>query len=264
VRSIRVNGVRIAYEDSAGDGVPVVFIHAFPLNSRMWLSQVRALAPRRTVVLDLMGFGESDAPDDPSAYSVDGFASQVVAVIEAVVTGPVALCGLSLGGYVSFALLRSAPQLVAALVLADTRAEPDTVETRAKRARQQVEVRARGPEPLMDELTSTLPSQTTIRDKPGVIRHIRELMDNPPAGIVGALEALKTRPDSTPILRKITVPTLVIAGEDDAITPVDSARGMSESIPTSELAVIPGAGHLSNLEAPEAFNRALEEFLSRH
>jgi 3-oxoadipate enol-lactonase len=259
-----VNGVRIAYEDTSGHGVPVVLVHAFPLNSRMWLPQIRALAPRRTVVLDLMGFGESDAPDDPSAYSVDAFATQVVAVIEAAGTGPVALCGLSLGGYVSFALLRSAPQLVAALVLADTRAETDTAETRAKRTRQQLEVRARGPEPLIDELTSTLPSPTTIRDKPGVIRRMRELMDNPSAGIVGALEALKTRPDSTPLLREINVPTLVIAGEDDAIVPVDSARVLSESIPSAELAVIRGAGHLSNLEAPEAFNRALEEFLSRH
>jgi 3-oxoadipate enol-lactonase len=260
--SITVDGVSIAYEDTGRTGVPVVLVHAWPLNAGMWLDQAKALAPRRVVAVDLMGFGRSDAPDDPSAYSMTVYARQVAAVIESLGAEAVVLGGLSLGGYVLFALLRSAPQLAAALVLADTRAEPDAPENITRRTRQQAQVRAGRKAELIDELTATLPSKRTIGEKPEVIARIKELMDNPPAGIVGALEALKTRPDSRPLLPKIAVPTLVVVGEDDAVTPVDAARAMSEAIPSADLAVIPAAGHLSNLEGPDAFNDALVRFLS--
>lgn len=259
--TIKVDGVSINYIDTGGNGIPLVFVHGFPLSSRMWSSQFEAFSPRRMVAPDLMGFGDSDAPADPTLYSIDTYARQVVAVIEATGAPKVVLCGLSLGGYVLFGVLRAAPEYAAAVVLADTRAEADTSETVEKRTRQQAEVRAGGTKGLIDASSASLPSRATSERKPEVIAELKTIMDNPAAGIIGALEAMKQRPDSTPILASITVPTLVIVGEEDSVTPVETARALAESIPNAELVVVPDAGHLTNIEQPAAFNRALSTFL---
>jgi 3-oxoadipate enol-lactonase len=260
---IDVDGVAINYQDTGGDGVPLVLVHGWPLSSQMWVAQIEAVAPRRVIAPDLMGFGASDAPDDPSAYSMDVFARQVLAVIDAAGGGPVVLGGLSMGGYVCFAVFRAAPDEIAALVLADTRAEGDTPETSEKRVAQQAQVRSEGTEGLISELLVSLPAPAAVASNPHLVLHLKALMRNPAAGIVGGLEAMKARPDSRPLLESIHVPVLVIAGEEDSVTPLDGARRLEESIETAELVVIPGAGHLSNLERPDPFNGALTAFLTR-
>jgi 3-oxoadipate enol-lactonase len=258
---VAVDGRAISYTDSGETGPPVVFVHGFPFSSKMWSSQVRALAPRRTVSVDLAGFGESDESRDPSSTSIDSYAREVEAVIRHLELDPVVLCGVSMGGYVMFALLRSAPDLVRALILTDTRAEPDSSEGAAKRSHQQSEIRANGPGAVVDDLMANLPSPTTRAEKPEVMAAIRELMNNPATAFLGALEAMKTRPDSTPNLSSVNVPTLVVVGEHDSIAPVESAQKLHRSIKGSQLVVIPDAGHLPNLEQPELFNAALRSFL---
>jgi 3-oxoadipate enol-lactonase len=261
--NVTVDSRRIEYLDTGGAGVPVLLVHAFPLRARMWEPQLESLGERwRFIAPDLMGFGNSDAPDDASGYSVDSFADDLKALLDELGIDRVVLVGLSLGGYVALAFLRRYRSVVSALVLADTRSEADAPEAIEKRTNQQGTVREQGPGALTEGLLGALLGEPTREKKPDVVETVRTLMENPPAGYVGALEAMKGRPDSTPDLASIDVPTLIVVGENDTLTPPELSRRMHEHIGGSRLVVIPEAGHLSNLEAPEAFNGALAEFLS--
>jgi 3-oxoadipate enol-lactonase len=259
-----VSGLTLNYQDTGGDGTPVLVLHAFPLDSQMWDPQVDSLGERyRMIAPDLKGFGGSDAPDDPSAYSMDSYADEVRGLLDSLGLSKIVLTGVSMGGYVSLAIWRRHPEVVGALVLADTRADADPPEGVERRTAQQEQVRKEGIPALVEALPQGLLGRTTWEKKPDVVARVRSLMErNPPSGWIGALEAMKTRPDSTSALTSISVPTLVIVGEEDGITPPESSRKMHEHIGGSRLVVIPEAGHLSNLEAPDAFTGALAEFLA--
>jgi pimeloyl-ACP methyl ester carboxylesterase len=166
-----------------------------------------------------------------------------------------------MGGYVTFAFLRRHRDAIAALVLADTRAEADPPEGKERRSAQQVQVREQGTAGLIEGMTGALLGEATREHKPQVVARAKELMDNSPAGFIGALEAMKNRPDSSGDLAGIAVPTLVIVGENDGVTPPEASRKIHEYVGGSRLVLLPEAGHLSNLEAPEAFTNALDEFL---
>ena len=261
--TVNSSGVEISYTDSGGSGPVVLLLHAWPLKAAMWASQVGALGGRfRFIAVDFRGFGSSGAPDDPAQYSMDAFAADAAAVLDATEIERAVVCGLSMGGYVTFALLRQKPDRVAGIVLADTRAEADPPERVEQRTAQQQQVAREGTGGLVDTLVSgPLLSDTTRSRKPDVVERVRTLADNPSAGYIGGLEALKTRPDSTPQLTSISVPTLVVVGEEDALAPPDVARSMHEHIGGSEMVVVPEAGHLSNLESPDVFTGALARFL---
>jgi 3-oxoadipate enol-lactonase len=262
--TVNASGLNINYSDTGGDGTPVVLLHAFPFNSNMWEPQIEALSDRfRFVTPDLSGFGASDAPEDESGYTMDVYADQVAAVLDDLGLDKVVLAGLSMGGYIAFAFLRRHADRVQALVLADTRAEADPPEGIEKRTNQQGLVRNEGTAGLIEGLAGALLGEATREKKPDVVERVKALMaENKPAGFIGALEAMKGRPDSSDGLSGIGVPTLVIVGEHDGVTPPDAARKIHEHVGGSRLVVIPEAGHLSNLEAPEAFNGALAEFLN--
>lgn len=261
---VEVDGVRLHYGD-AGSGEPaLVLLHAFPLHSGMWAPQVRHLAAHRRVIApDLPGFGRSDAPDSMYRYTMSGFADLVAGLIKHLRLGPVALCGLSMGGYVAFALLREHPERVSALVLADTRAGADTTMVYDRRTDQQDQVAQIGTAALIEVLLGGLLSEHTLAARLDVVEQVRGLMANSPAGYIGALEAMKYRPDATAELAGIAVPTLIVVGEDDSLSPPEVAQDMQQRIRGSALAVLPRAGHLSNLEASEAFNAAVAGFLGR-
>ncbi|MGH2820703.1 MAG: alpha/beta fold hydrolase [Actinomycetota bacterium] len=257
-----IDSTRLGYLDTGGGGEPVLLVHAFPLSSRMWGPQVEALSDRwRLIAPDLKGFGDSDAPEDPSAYSVEAYADDVAGLLDHLGLDRAPVVGLSMGGYIAFALLRRHPRRIAALVLADTRPEADPPERIEARTNQQGQVAEGRLGEVQEALIGALLAPTTLDAKPDVVARVRGLMDNPPAGYIGALEALKGRPDSTGDLARIDVPTLVVVGEEDGLAPPEAARSMHEHIGGSRLVVIPQAGHLSNLEAPDAFNGALAEFL---
>jgi pimeloyl-ACP methyl ester carboxylesterase len=241
----------------------VALVHAFPLNSQMWAPQTEDLsAGHRFIAVDLMGFGLSDAPEDSSRYSMDAFADQVKAALDDSGAERVVLCGLSMGGYISFAFWRRHAHMVAGLVLADTKAEADDDAARERRTAQQSRVAGEGIDGVADALISgPLLSDATRSAKPDVVDRVRRLAKNPAAGYIGALEALKNRPDSTPDLAGIDVPALVVVGEDDTLTPPAAAEHMHSRLRASRLRVIPEAGHLSSLEAPASFNAALASFL---
>jgi len=231
----------------------------------MWDEQIDAVAPHSQVIVpDFAGFGRTPPPPDPRAARIEHYADLVAGLIEQLGIAPVAVCGLSMGGYVTLALWRRHPELVAAVVLADTRATADTDEVAARRVAQQAQVEERGTAELIETMLQSLLSEETREHHPDVVARARALMhDATTAGIVAALEAMRCRPDSTDLLASIDVPALVLVGEHDGMSPPSVAEAMADALPEAELEVIPGAGHLSNLESPEAFNRALETFVTR-
>ena len=249
------------YTRDTGSGQPVLLLHAFPLNSRMWEPQMEALAARaRLLAPDLPGFGLSPPP--PAAPSLDDYARQVVGVLDALEVDQVVVVGLSMGGYLAFRLVGALGPRLAGLVLADTRATPDTEAGALARHRLAADVEARGVEIAASEFLPKLLGATTQRVRPALVDRVRDIIrENTPAGVAAALRAMAARPDSTPLLAGIRCPVLCVAGEEDMLTPPEVARDMAERIPGGRAMVISEAGHLTNLEAPQAFNEALAGFL---
>lgn len=242
----------------AGEG-HVVLIHAFPLHAAQWRPQT--VPPGwRLFTPDLPGFGASTSP---AADSVETMAAGVEAAMDREGIGRAVIGGLSMGGYVALALYRRAPHRFRAMILADTRATPDTAEQRESRGKMIEMVRARGAGAVADELLPKLLGETTKRDRPQVGGTVRALIEaNRPGAIAAALEALASRPDSTATLRGIDVPVLVVCGEEDVVTPLSDAEAMRLEVPSATLHVIPRAGHLANVEDPAAFNESLAAFLA--
>jgi 3-oxoadipate enol-lactonase len=260
--TVTTNGIKMNYVDTGGEGTPVLLVHGFPFNLKMWQPQIDALGDRwRLIAPDLKGAGESEGPDEPGRYTMDSYADELNGLLDELEIDKCVLAGLSMGGYIAFAFLRKYPERVVALVLADTRAEADPPEGVEKRTKQQEQIRGEGTAGIVDALTGALLSDTTKEKRPDVVQTLRDVMDNPARSYLGELEAMKTRPDSSDGLTSISVPTLIIVGEDDAITPPEASRKMHEHIGGSKLVVLPEAGHVSNLEVPDAFNGALAEFL---
>jgi pimeloyl-ACP methyl ester carboxylesterase len=228
----------------------------------MWGPQVAALRDRFTVITpDYRGFGESDLP--PGPLTMDDYARDVLGLLDVLGHKRVILGGCSLGGYVAFRVVAQAADRVSALILADTRAEPDTDEGRQRRHAAIARIEREGPAGFVEEFAANLVGPTTKAQRPGVASALRQIIGAPASrGLTAALAAMASRPDSRPLLAAITVPALVIVGEEDALTPPASAEVMAQGIPNAKLAVIPAAGHLACLEVPEAFNRIVRDFLT--
>jgi pimeloyl-ACP methyl ester carboxylesterase len=257
---VDIAGRRLSWLES-GDGAPLVLLHAFPLDASMWAPQ-HATTPSgwRLVTPDLRGFG---ATSGPPATSVDDHADDVLALMRHLSIERAVIGGLSMGGYVAFAIHRHAAQRFRALVLADTRAEADTEQARAGRLTMQRTARDDGARAVADAMLPRLlrPAAQAAGEAPTRLREL--ITSNRIEGIIDGLEALRTRPDSTPTLATIVCPTLIIVGADDELTPVAMSETMQRGIRGSTLAVVPSSGHLSNLEQPQAFDAALLGFLRR-
>jgi pimeloyl-ACP methyl ester carboxylesterase len=256
----QINGLNLAYTDQ-GQGLPVVFLHAFPQSRAMWTSQVQVLSKTcRVVTLDFRGFGESDAP--LWHYTLEQFADDVQGLLDHLSIQQAVLAGLSMGGYTLFAFYRKYADRVKGLVLADTRAQADTEEGRAGRFAMAQTAYTKGAGAIADIMLPKLLSPAALQTKPELAGQVRATIEQTQiSGIAGALMAMAERPDSVPLLAQIACPTLVITGELDGPTPPADGRLMAERIPGASLELIPQAGHLSNLEQPEAFNRLLLDFL---
>lgn len=252
-----INDIRMAYTD-VGSGAPVLLLHAFPLSGAMWQSQMAAFqATHRLIVPDLRGFGGTDAP--PGPYTMDQQADDVAALLDHLGVEQVTLVGLSMGGYISFAFLRRYPQRVRALVLADTRAGADDTIGKARREANARIAETQGAASIAELMIPSLVAPTAAQSVRDTLREI--IVANSPDGIAGALRGMAQRPDSTPDLATISVPTLIIVGADDTLTPPSEAQILHAGIAGSRMVTIPECGHIANLEQPAAFNAALGAFL---
>jgi pimeloyl-ACP methyl ester carboxylesterase len=258
MNTAHVNGTTLAYRD-VGAGAPLVLVHAFPLSGAMWERQIAALAGRfRLIAPDTRGLGASALGGAP--VGMDTYADDLAALLDHLGLARAAVVGLSMGGYIAFALLRRHSARIAAFVLANTRALADTEEGRRGREQSARAAEEQGPGAVAEAMLPRLLSPgapQTLRDE---VRRMIEANDG--RGIAAAQRAMAARPDSTGLLARIAVPTLVVGAGQDPIIPLDETRAMQAAIPGSRLLELPHAGHLSNLEAPEAFNGALLDLLT--
>lgn len=253
--------VGLAYIDSA-DGLSMLMIHGFPFNSAMWEPQIEDLASLvRVVAPDLRGHGRSEASSGP--YTMAMLADDCAGLLDYLaITRPVVVCGLSMGGYIAFEFFRQYPEMVAGLILVSTRAKPDTAEAKANRDKMAEKAQTEGVEAVAADMLPKLLSPQTYQNDPDVAEFVQEMMESASVeGVVGALAAMRDRPDSTPTLAEIDVPTLIIHGEDDQIVPLNEAKAMQSAIYGARLATIANAGHLPNLEQMDEFNDVITDFL---
>jgi pimeloyl-ACP methyl ester carboxylesterase len=253
-----INGVHLYYEVH-GSGRPILFIHGFPLSGTMWAPLIPFLpSDFRLIIPDLRGFGQSEAT---ATTTMAQFADDLAALLDTVGPAqPAVLVGLSMGAYIAFEFYRRHRARIAALVLADTRPEPDSLEKVQERLRTAREVSARGSAVLADAMADKLFAPSAPTELRAQWRE--NMASAPPMGVAAALRAMAARTDSTPLLSRIDVPTLIVVGEHDAITPPAVAEKMREAVKGSRLEIIPGAGHMPPVEAPERFASALRSFLA--
>jgi YbgC/YbaW family acyl-CoA thioester hydrolase len=261
LQRIMVNGVNLAVEVQ-GQGPTILFIHGYPFDHTMWRHQLDELEGYRRIAPDLRGMGQSDAPD--LGYSMAIYAADLAALLDTLGENEVVLCGLSMGGYVAFEFLRSWRSRVRGLVLMDTRAEADSPDGRRARDAAAALAREQGSAAIAESMLPRMLSPATREESPATVERIRAMMTRTPVpGIVGALAAMRDRPDSESLLPTLVgLTTLIVVGESDGITPPDQARAMAQTIPGARLAVIPRAGHLPPMEQPAATTDALRNFLN--
>lgn len=259
------HGVLIHYTEQ-GTGNPVVLVHGFPLDSTMWAAQVTAVAGAgyRVITPDLRGFGESDFESARGRpYTLEALADELHVLLEGIGALPCALAGLSMGGYVALAHLKKYPVDLRGLILIDTKAEADTADGKQGRQKMIDLVRREGARAVADQMMPKMLSSESAA-RPQLAGSLRAMMEAcPPRTIEAALAAMRDRPDRSGELAAVHVPTLVLVGDADAITPPNVAEGMAQKIPGAQLVTVRGAGHMSPMEQPEQVNRAITAFLER-
>ncbi|MFN0121857.1 MAG: alpha/beta fold hydrolase [Blastocatellia bacterium] len=245
-----------------GNGSPLVFLHAFPLSQRMWDGQLAALAERfRVMTFDWRGFGDSELRGD--VFTMEQFADDLRALLDALELDRVTLCGLSMGGYAAFAFMRKYAARVANLILADTRAGEDLAAARQGRLDMARRALTEGAGVIADLMIPRLLAPATIRNHPEINARLRAIIEaNDPRAIAAAQAGMAARADATALLEQIRCPALIIVGGEDALTPPSEAKKMFDRLPGAQMAVINGVGHLPNLEAPAEFNRIVTGFLT--
>jgi len=256
----RVANVELAYDD-VGSGPAIVLVHGYPFNRSMWDEQVAALRDDyRVIRLDLRGHGESESSGGPATMSL--MAQDIASLLDLLGINSAVVGGLSMGGYVTLAFYQLFPSRVEKLLLADTRAQADTDENKKVRAEQAQKILSEGMAGIADAMLPKLLAPDTVSKRPEVVKRVRDMMlQTKPEGAAAALSGMAQREDQTARLSDIRVPTLILVGREDAITPVADSEKMHQAIADSRLTVIENAGHVSNIEQPEQFNRALRDFL---
>ncbi len=260
VLRIDADGVGLVAE-VVGAGRALLFVHGFPLDRTMWRHQMAGIDGWKRIAPDLRGAGQSAVPT--AGYSMARYADDLVRVLDAVGTPTAVCCGLSMGGYILFELLRRHRDRVRALILCDTKSEADTPEGMRGRDELAAVARRDGTGAVAARLVPKLLGRSTASRDPAVVETVRTMvLRSPVDGVVGALEAMRDRPDSTPLLAQIDVPTLVLVGADDELTPPAVVRPLAERIPGATFQEIAAAGHMAPLERPDAVTPALAEFLA--
>lgn len=257
----KVNDIEIAYDD-VGSGTAIVLVHGYPFNRTMWDEQVAVLRGNyRVIRLDLRGHGESESSEGPATMNL--MAQDISSILDQLGISRAVIGGLSMGGYVTLAFYHLFPARVEKLILADTRAQADTEEGKKVRAEQAQKILAEGMGGIADTMLPKLLAPETVSKRPEVVKRVRAMMlQTKPEGAAAALRGMAIREDQTVRLSEIKVPTLILVGREDAITPLADSEKMHAAIAGSRLNVIENAGHVSNIEQPKEFNSALISFLN--
>ncbi|HEX4054089.1 MAG TPA: alpha/beta fold hydrolase [Tepidisphaeraceae bacterium] len=254
-----VNGTNLSYHE-AGHGLPVVLVHGFPLDHRIWHAQTHDLAAvSRVITPDLRGFGHSA---DGGSFTIQSLADDLYVLLSQIHALPCMLGGLSMGGYVALAYARQYSSTLRGLMLIDTRAAADEPDARAGRDAMIELARTQGSSAVAEKMMPKMLAPGTAESHPHVAAELNSMMHACPAQTIQhALAAMRDRPDARPSLARIAAPTLILVGDSDVITPPAAAEEMHQAIRGSTLTVITGAGHMSPMEQPHQVSRAIKQFL---
>ena len=258
---VQLNGIQLAYDDT-GKGTAILLIHGFPLCRQMWQPQAQALeaAGFRAVALDLRGFGESE----PGAKtgSTDLMADDLIALLDHLGIEKAVVGGMSMGGYVMLNLLARYPQRFSGACFIVTRADADDQTARDKRDHLIAEIEAGRPETVPNAFTPLLFADQTAAGHPELVAQVGSWMAaTPPSGLILGLQAIRDRRDSSALLPELDIPVLIMGGNADKAIPPEKSKDLAKQIPGAQLCMLSDAGHMANLEQPEAFNKALLDFL---
>jgi len=245
-----------------GHGLPLLLVHGFPLDHSMWSAQLDGLSEVCQVIApDLRGFGQSGGDDD--VFTMEGFADDLAELIEAMaITEPITFCGLSMGGYIAWQFWQRHQDRVARLILCDTRADADPEEVARGRRMTAASIGRKGVEEFVGGMIPKLFAEQTVRERPDVIEEThRVMLGTRPVSVAAALKGMAERVDMTDALPECTVPTLVICGEHDSISPSDEMRAFAKAMPHAQFVEVPNAGHMAPLEQPDVVNNTIREFL---
>jgi 3-oxoadipate enol-lactonase len=255
-----VNGASLAVE-VRGSGPAILFVHGYPLGRTLWRHAIGRLSGWRCIAPDLRGMGESSLPE--TASSMSGYTDDLIGVLDALGVERAVICGHSMGGYIAFDMVRRYRTRVAGLVLISTRAEADSEEARRGRDESATRAAEAGPAAIADSMLPRLFARESLTRIPATVADVRAgILATPIPGIVAALMALRDRPDSRPLLGTLgSIPTLVLAGAADVITPPAGMRAMAEAIPGAQFVLVEGAGHLPPLEQPNVTTDTIARFL---
>lgn len=259
-----MNGFFLNYFEKGERSLPaILFSHAFPLNHKMWTGQIERFSKHfRVVSYDIRGFGAS--PLGETSCSMEQYASDLIALMDFLKIEKAVLAGLSMGGYIVLNTKILYPKRVSALILSDTRVEADSPEGKQKREEAIVKLKTKNLTEFADGFLKGALSEKTHKENPVLVNELKEtILSSSIEGMCAALTAMKNRKEASDALRHDPIPTLVLVGEKDTITPPEAAEKMASLSSKSHLYKIKNAGHLSNVENPNEFNEYLASFLKK-
>lgn len=256
------NNATIHYNDEGSSNIPVVFIHGFPFDRTSWLPQYEYFKDYcRVVIYDIRGFGSSTGDSD-TQFSMEVFAKDFLAFLKALNIEKAIVCGLSMGGYILMNALNMEPERFAAIVLCDTQCNADSEEGKKKREKTIEQIREKGVKDFADTFVKSVFHEASFKNKKDEVEAIREvILNTTQQTLVATVKALAKRPDTCEVLQSVKVPALIICGAQDTVTPPEKSQAMHSLMKNSVYKLIDGAGHLSNIDQPEAFNKHLGEFI---
>ena len=260
--SVNVNEINLSYDDVGEGSIPIVFLHGFPFDKSMWQEQLDYLKnSHRVIACDIRGFGKST--DEESHLSMDLFANDLILFIDKLDLDKVIICGLSMGGYIALNAMQRFPSRFEALILCDTQSGADSHDVKAKRFKTIDEVKEYGAINFNKGFIKNVFYKGSLTDKPEVVEQLRSVVFSNSQHIISqGLIALAERSETSSVLKEITIPTLIICGREDVVTPLTESKFMNKQIKGSILHVINNAGHVSNLEEPRKFNKLIRDFLN--
>jgi len=263
-KEVEIKGNKVSYFEEGKGEIPVIFIHGFPFDKSMWKDQVYALSSdHRAIAYDVRGYGNSHAGTEE--FTVDQFADDLFLFMDALQIRKAIVCGLSMGGYIVLNAITKQRERIAGLILCDTQCAADTEEGKEKRRKTIAFIKKNGLKDYAEESMKNLFAPQSFTDKKEQVAFVKDMILTAEAGnICKTLEALANRKETCSTLDKVNIPTLILVGKEDKVTPLAAAQKMQELIAGSQLHVIAEAGHMSNLENPSDFIAQVKVFLHLH
>lgn len=260
--NISINNCNLSYDDVGEGNVPVIFLHGFPFDRTMWMRQLDFFkSSYRLIAFDIRGFGKSTVGEGD--FSIDLFTDDLIAFMDELNIPKAIVCGLSMGGYIALNMQQRFPQRIEALILADTQCIADTTEAKEKRYKTIEEIKAQGDTQFKEGFIKNVFAPSSLEGKKEIVQQLRNVVTaTAQDSIIKGLKALAERRETCSGLNKISIPTLIICGKEDQLTPLAQSEMMQAAINGSVIKIINEAGHVSNLEQPEVFNKYLQDFFS--